>query len=288
MAEPDPATIPAQHPEQAALRWLAYVSAAVLVTAVFIGVIRPFLIALILAAITAALLDPVFRRILRWTGGRRSLTSALTLVFGMAVIMVPLFLVLLIAAGQATLMADSLSLAIDEFATAAPTFTYPNWWPVDYRLYSLGPDAVAKAGEFATSVASFMLGSLSHIAGGTVRFFLDFFVYLYALFAFMQMRQPVAKVMLSYSGLHPDLQHKLWERVVSISRATLKGTIAIGIIQGALGAFGFWVTGLGSPAFWGVVMAVISVIPGVGPPLVLCGGAIALALDGAYLSAVLL
>ena len=52
---------------------------------------------------------------------------------------------------------------------------------------------------------------------------------------------------------------------MSISRATLKGTLVIGAIQGLLGGLGFAVVGIDAAAFWGVVMAVASIIPGIGP-----------------------
>jgi predicted PurR-regulated permease PerM len=44
----------------------------------------------------------------------------------------------------------------------------------------------------------------------------------------------------------------------------------IGIIQGALAGFGFWVAGLDGAAFWGTIMTVLSVVPGIGSAIVWC------------------
>lgn len=55
---------------------------------------------------------------------------------------------------------------------------------------------------------------------------------------------------------------------LSVSRATVKGTLIISIIQGILGGIGFAVAGIGSSVFWGAVMAVLSVLPGIGATLV--------------------
>ena len=58
------------------------------------------------------------------------------------------------------------------------------------------------------------------------------------------------------------------EQFTSITRATLKGTLLIGIIQGTLAGLGFWLAGIDGAAFWGTLMAILSILPAVGAPLV--------------------
>lgn len=53
-------------------------------------------------------------------------------------------------------------------------------------------------------------------------------------------------------------------KCVSATRATLKGTILIGAAQGLLGALAFWTVGIDGAIFWGTVITVLSIIPGVG------------------------
>jgi predicted PurR-regulated permease PerM len=60
----------------------------------------------------------------------------------------------------------------------------------------------------------------------------------------------------------------LAERVLSVIRATVKGTFVIGLLQGGLAGLAFFVAGIQGAVFWGAVMAVLSVIPGVGAALV--------------------
>ena len=52
------------------------------------------------------------------------------------------------------------------------------------------------------------------------------------------------------------------ERLTSVTRATIKGTLVIGIIQGTLAGLGFWVAGIEGAAFWGTIMAVFPSFPG--------------------------
>jgi predicted PurR-regulated permease PerM len=70
------------------------------------------------------------------------------------------------------------------------------------------------------------------------------------------------------------------EKFISVTRATLKGTILIGAAQGLLGGLAFWAVGIDGPIFWGTVMTVLSIIPGVGGALVLVPAAIVLGATG--------
>jgi predicted PurR-regulated permease PerM len=109
---------------------------------------------------------------------------------------------------------------------------------------------------------------------------------IYAMVYFLQERTSVLAQLMRYSGLPPAFQEQLVDRVVSISRATIKGTLLIGIAQGVLGGIGFWVVDIPAAAFWGAVMMVASVIPGVGPALVWLPAVIYLFATGETVSAI--
>ena len=68
--------------------------------------------------------------------------------------------------------------------------------------------------------------------------------------------------------LDDDDQDVLLDKFVSVSRATLKGTGIIGIIQGGLAGGAFAVAGISGAVFWGAVMTILSIIPGIGTALV--------------------
>jgi len=76
------------------------------------------------------------------------------------------------------------------------------------------------------------------------------------------------------------------DRFTSVTRATLKGTAVIGVLQGGLAGLAFAVAGIEAAVFWGTVMAVLSIIPAVGSALVWVPAAIILAAGGNYLKAV--
>src|SRR5687767_430042 len=79
----------------------------------------------------------------------------------------------------------------------------------------------------------------------------------------------------------PDAdKQRMVGKFVSVTRATLKGTILIGVVQGLLGGLAFWAVGIDGAIFWGTVMTVLSIIPGVGGALVWIPAAIILMISG--------
>ena len=53
-----------------------------------------------------------------------------------------------------------------------------------------------------------------------------------------------------------------------VIRATVKGNVVVAALQGALGGLIFWFLGIPSPLLWGVLMAILSLLPAVGAALV--------------------
>jgi predicted PurR-regulated permease PerM len=60
------------------------------------------------------------------------------------------------------------------------------------------------------------------------------------------------------------------------------------VVQGAIGGIAFAVLGIGAPVLWGVVMALLSIIPAVGPALVWVPAAIIMIASGRIVAGVAL
>jgi predicted PurR-regulated permease PerM len=93
---------------------------------------------------------------------------------------------------------------------------------------------------------------------------------------------------LAYLPLPHEDKQRMIDRFVSVARATLKGTVLIGIIQGTLSGIAFWAVGIDGAVFWGTMMIVLSLIPGIGGALVWVPAAIVLLIAGAFGRAIFL
>ncbi|NNF28809.1 MAG: AI-2E family transporter, partial [Gemmatimonadetes bacterium] len=85
---------------------------------------------------------------------------------------------------------------------------------------------------------------------------------------------------LYYVPLPEAEERQLVERFVSVTRATIKGSILVGLIQGGLAGSAFFVLKLPAVAFWTTIMAVLSVIPVLGSGIVWAPTAVILMATG--------
>lgn len=262
------------------------VLATVVISVAFIEVTAPFLEALSLAAIFAVLAQPSYRFILERVGGKKGVASATTVLIGTIGILSPLIGVAYLAASQAAGLQNETgalfeTLSTDVESLKVGTYEFPEWMPFRDQLSASGPQVVHKAQELMGTIATFLASSLSGVTNGTASFFLSLFAFVYALFFFLPLETSAFQPILQYSGLSKNVQDQLHDRIISVSRATIKGTLLIGIIQGALGGVGFWMASLPGAIFWAAVMTIAAAIPGVGAAGVVFGGAIYLAFQGA-------
>jgi predicted PurR-regulated permease PerM len=68
--------------------------------------------------------------------------------------------------------------------------------------------------------------------------------------------------------LHVHHQEEIFKQLGDVVYAVIYGSLVVALVQGTLGAFGFWMFGLKSFVWWGIVMAFFALIPFVGTWLV--------------------
>jgi len=268
------------------LRWFALLVVTAIVSVLFLDTVHSFLVALVLAAIAAGLAAPLQARMMIITRQRAGLAAALTIAIVGVAVVAPTLGIIWLAASQADGLAGEADALLKEISSISPDDPLPEWVPFRNELGRHSAQITAKLGEFASAAGGFLVSILTEMTRGTVKFFLDLFIFFYALFCFLQMKTTIITLILSYSGLPEPTQQALAERMVSVSRATIKGTMLIGVAQGALGGLGFWAVGIEGAAFWGVVMAVLSVIPGLGPSFAIFCGVVWLFTQGEMTSAI--
>jgi predicted PurR-regulated permease PerM len=145
-------------------------------------------------------------------------------------------------------------------------------------------DLPAIFGNVATSLtataASFVRGSVVQLLGALLTFYL--------LFYFLRDRGLVVTTLRNLLPLSPAETDRLFARSVDTIHATIYGTLVVAAIQGTLGGMMFWWLGLPAPFLWGLVMALLALVPVLGAFVVWIPATIYLALDGAWTKAAIL
>jgi predicted PurR-regulated permease PerM len=110
---------------------------------------------------------------------------------------------------------------------------------------------------------------------------------LYLLFFFFRDGERIVASVGRVMPLGGDRGRRLVQKFAQVARATVKGSLIVAVVQGGLGVIMFWVVGIQTAVFWGVVMAVLSLLPAVGAGLVWLPAAIILFAGGQIWQAVL-
>jgi predicted PurR-regulated permease PerM len=262
------------------------------VTAFFLAVAWPFLKPLLLGALLAGLFHPLYRWITRLLGGRPSLGAAVTLVVLLALGLGPLSAFLGIVVQQALTVSDQAIPWLSQHVGAASTYNVHEWlvrrFPSLAEYIPSQEQLLQQVGTAAKTAGAFLVGFASRMTATTAAFLLNLFVMLYAMFFFFRDGHTILERIFYYLPLNDEDETRMLARFTSITRATVKGTLVIGAIQGALAGVAFWVAGIDGAALWGTVMTILSIIPGIGAPLVWVPVVIVLFLNGQYLTATLL
>jgi predicted PurR-regulated permease PerM len=262
------------------------------VTMLFLAVTWPFLKPLLLGAMLAGLCRPLYGWVKRLVGGRRSLAATLTLIILFVLVAGPLSAFVGVVVAQAIHVSDQAIPWVQAHFGAASTLNVHDW--LVQRFPALAPyvpeqtQILESLGRVAKSAGSFLVVGATQLTAGTAGFLLDLFVMLYAMFFFFRDGPRIIEKIFYYMPLTSKDEGLLLERLTSVTRATIKGTVVIGIIQGTLAGLGFWAAGIDGAAFWGTIMTVLSVVPGIGAALIWVPAVIYLFITGQTLTATLL
>lgn len=131
-----------------------------------------------------------------------------------------------------------------------------------------------------TAVAAWGSSTAGVLVKGSLLQVLSFCLTFYILFFFLRDRRKVQNALRALSPLSRVEMDQLLLRVDDTIHATVYGTLAVACVQGFLGGLMFWWLDLPTPLLWGVVMALLAVVPVLGAIVVWLPTAIYLASQG--------
>lgn len=243
---------------------------ALAVSGIFLFMIKGFLIALVLGAVFTGLANPLYSWLLGKMPGRRSLVAVLTLLISLLAVGLPLVAFLGLVAANA-LEIGQIAMPWIQQNAAQPSVLEQQFverFPFLSHFEPYRGSIVSTLGKLVERAGGFLFNSLSALTGGTMHVLLSFFILLYAMFFFLKEGGQTLDKTLAHIPLPEEDKRRLVDRFTSVARATIKGTLVVGIVQAALGGLAFWVAGIEGVAFWSVLMFILSVLPGIGAALV--------------------
>jgi predicted PurR-regulated permease PerM len=253
-----------------------------LVTLTFFGLIAGFLTPIFWALVLAMIFQPLQKYLVKVTRTRRSLSAFLSTIIIVFAVLIPVLLVGLAVAQEAASIVTDLQKG--NIGLESSLVWLQERVPFLSRLFVRFDVQLDQIQEWLSSGAvaagQWMAGNAVAIGQNTVQFFLQLFVMLYLLFFFIRDGRAILQRITQAVPLDASLARHIGGRFAAVARATLKGTFLIGAIQGFIGGVAFALLGLRAAVLWGVVMALFSLLPAVGPAIVWFPAAIMLIASG--------
>ena len=295
-SDPDSAATPdAAHDHARVWRFQRFflLVALIGVGALFVYTIRIFLLPILLAAVFATLFYPLYEWILRRLGDRRVLASLLTCLLLVLGFLGPLYSVGHLVWLEARDLRDNIGQWLDEIQARQEaggegwvdllTGTVTGWLEKIPLVNQLDLGSVDWSGLIQTvgREGGQLLTIVAERTGrGAFQVILLTFVTLFTLFYFFMDGQRITRRARDLIPLDPASKQAIADRFISVSRALFKGTLLIAAIQGVLGGLTLWIFGVRGAVLWGVLVGILSIIPAIGPWLVLYPAAAILLLTG--------
>jgi len=245
-------------------------------------VAAPFLPAFAWALALAVLFAPLHR----WLASKLkhpNLAATISVLVAALIVVVPAMFVAERIIGEAARSAQTINALVESGEWRRAFEGHPLLAPVGNwleRQFGL-PEMVNTATAWLTSIAaSFVQGSVLQLIGVVLTFYIFFY--------FLRDRGAALEWLRSLSPLSAADMNRIFAGVTDTVHATLYGTLAVAVVQGTLGGLMFWWLGLPAPLLWGIVMALLAVVPVLGAFIIWIPAAIFLVLEGSGGKALLL
>ncbi|RJY09377.1 AI-2E family transporter [Aurantiacibacter aquimixticola] len=242
-----------------------------LVTIAFIAIIWPFVMPILWATLAAIMFQPLYQWFHRRMGGENRAAIMTLLVITVAII-IPALLIGGVVVEQATSLIVAfregrIDLAgwFDAVHDALPAAVQAN---LDLQGFGTAELVQERARELALESSGLIAREALAITESALGFLLAFGVGLYVAYFLLRDGHEIGERVKAHLPVAGGIAERLAERFLAITRATIKGSIVVGLVQGALGAATYWIAGVPSVVLLGLLTALFSLLPAIGPAIV--------------------
>lgn len=248
----------------------AFLTLVLLTTVAFLWLVTDFLMPVFWAAVLAILFRPISRRWHRLLPKRPSVAAFLSTLTVTLVVLIPLALLTTAVAQQAISLYQRI--ASGQVDLQAPIDFAERQLPLLIGFlddYGVNTASLRESVEGAAVTASQYVATQALAMGqNALVVTVLFLLMLYFLFFFIRDGDRIVDGIVRALPLGDVRERRLFGKFAEVARATIKGTLVVASVQGAIGGVMFAIVGIEGSVFWGVVMGVLSLLPAVGAFLV--------------------
>ncbi|MBO9512850.1 MAG: AI-2E family transporter [Variovorax sp.] len=242
------------------------------VTIAFGWILLPFFGAVMWAVALAILFTPFYRWLLAKVRGRRNLAALATLLLAMVLVIIPIVAITLALVDELALVAQKVRSGDISFAGYFQQIVnaLPQWALDQLNRFGLGnlEGFVSRVSASALKGSQLIATRAVSIGQNAFEFVVAFGLMLYMLYFLLRDGRELSKTIRAALPLARAHTNHLSSKFAAVIRATIKGNVAVAVVQGVLGGVTFSFLGVQGALLWGSLMAFLSLLPAVGAALI--------------------
>ncbi|HEU5468784.1 MAG TPA: AI-2E family transporter [Steroidobacteraceae bacterium] len=268
-------------------RLLGVASLALIAYFVFL-IVQPFLGPIAWALFIGFLLQEQQQKLTRWMRGRASISAFTLTILVLILFLGPLTALAIAFTRQATQLAGRLQewMGDRQGASLRELDRIPGIGPVLDWLNQNLEITTSQVQTWLVEGGQTLFQNLASYGGvaflGAVGTVLSFTVMLFILFFIIRDGRAIARLGSALVPMPADRREALASRLSSVTWAVVRGTVLTSIIQGFLLGAGFALVGMPAPVVFGVLAAILSVVPFGGTALVWVPALVTVLVQGNY------
>jgi predicted PurR-regulated permease PerM len=261
-------------------------AAAAILGLALVRMIQPFLGAILWALFLAFMLAPANEALRRALGGRAGVAALVLTIASILLILLPTAYLGVAFARQAGELVGRIQELTQRYEISRPDdiLRVPMLERLLERLSAYAPVGVTEIQAWLVEGGQAMLRPLMAASGailaGALGGAVQFFLMLFVLFFFLRDGADMCRRALRLIPMDPGRKAMLVGHLAAVTRAVVVGMLLTAVAQGILTGIGFAIVGLPSPVVFGVLTAIASLAPLVGPALVWAPAAVVLFAQG--------
>jgi predicted PurR-regulated permease PerM len=223
-------------------------------------IFEPFLVPLGWAAVFAVIFYSLNKRLEQRWG--RTLSAALSTAGVMLILIVPalLLMTLFVREGIDATRDMQASMAAGEYGG----FNRAWGWIAAHVAAQTDVNLPGLVRQGASRLGGYLASELGAVLRNIALFLFELVVMLFALFYFLRDGAAIMRRIRLFLPFEEAVREKMLAEARDLIFASVTTSLAIAAVQGVICGGAFAIVGVGSPLFWGVVMAFLSLLPVVG------------------------
>ena len=273
-------------------KWVFFIIFVSLLVLAFL-MLKPYLSALIVGALLAYFIQPLYLRLVTIIKSKTIVLIVLS--FGTVIVLVGLLIAIALPLAS---QAQSLYLQSGQIVTSfvkdiedcdqLTSQTPACQLSAKFTPLLESPQFRQRSNEFLQKLSFYISEKLGELLNGIVSVLIFILVMIFSLFYFLDHGKEIETTILGILPLSKSDKRKIIQRLEESIRAVVGGNVLTAFLQGIAASLIFLSLGISAPLFWGLIIAVLAFIPGIGPSIVWIPFAVLFVIKGDLVRAIAL